>query len=210
MEYQPHYDQMSKLIAKEPLPSTSIRDKPCLGVLVVIVGAFLGIGIYEIVEYSKIGPVFNQQYSYGGSGPESSPQLSVGQHFGIILAGVSIGLILSFMYLMVVRYMPKCMVYTLIIITLALGVIMLVLSILTKIIALIVIFATILGVYVLLLFCYRREIEIGIQLVVASTYFLTANKRILLLPIYKTILCLLFAVFFIFSFNSALQLQTHN
>lgn len=153
-EYHPHYDQMSKLIAKEPLTQTTCHDKACLGVLAMIVGALLGIGIYEIVEYSKIGVFYSPEPSYGGG--SSSPTLSVGQHIGIIFAGIAIGLIISYIYVILIRCLPRCMVYTIIIVSLALGVILLVLCIVSKIVALIVISSTMMGIYVIALLCYRK------------------------------------------------------
>jgi hypothetical protein len=155
-------------------------------VFLVLFGGFLGVGAYYIGQKNDIN-LDNDLY--------------VTQYGGEIAGCLGISIVLSFLYIVLIKLIPKIMVYALIGLSMGLLLIAAAVGILSGAVAIGIPFLILFLVYALVLYCMRRKIALGITLIKVATQFLTEKWGIFITPIIKIALNILFTFFWIYTFN---------
>ena len=173
----------------EPVSERKTNDVGCLVWFFILFGLFIGVGAYYISQKGSI---------------DTSGDLHISKYSGEIIGCLSIALILSFIYIILVKLMPKIMVYTLIILSLVLlfgiGIIFVAIGLIEAAIPIFITFA----IYAVVLYCLRKKIDLGIILIRIASQFLTDKFGLFIAPILKVITNVLFTFFWIFSLSCIL------
>jgi hypothetical protein len=155
----------------------------------ILLGFFIGVGAYYISQKGQI---------------DTSADLHISKYSGEIIGCLTISLILSFIYIILVKLMPKVMVYTLIILSLTIlfgiGIVFVAVGLIEAAIPIFITFA----IYAIVLYCLRKKIDLGIILIRVASQFLTEKFGIFIAPILKVITNILFTFFWVFSLSCIL------
>lgn len=56
-KYQPHYDTTSQNIIHEPVQNRRCTDFGFVILFIIILGAFFGIGVFEVTEFNRLNQI---------------------------------------------------------------------------------------------------------------------------------------------------------
>lgn len=196
-KYQPHYQTVSQNIINGPNPNRRCTDVACVFVFLLVLAAFFGLGVMEISEFNGLPPKPNPQPNPN----DQTGELYLTRNVPIIAAGVGTAIIVSFIYVFLLKAFPRPMVYFMIFLSMALILGLLVVGLFTSL-ALAISMAVYFVIYSILLCCLRKKIEIGIAMVKIATEFITEKMSVFLTPIVKLVLTLLIGSFFAYSVNA--------
>ncbi len=114
---------------------------------------------------------------------------------------MGIAVVLSFIYIILIKLMPKVMVYLLMVLSLILllgiGITRLIAGQSSFALPFLITFA----IYALVLFCWRKKIGLGIVLIKVASRFLSDKWGVFISPIIKVIFNIFFSVFWIYSLS---------
>jgi len=117
-----------------------------------------------------------------------------------IMFGVSI--IISLIYLVLLKYQTKCMVYFLIVMIFVILVLILIFALVQKITGLIVSMVVTIFLFALLLWCFRDHLQKGIQILMIATKFISEKPSVYFSTIWVFIIAMMFFAFWILSLMS--------
>lgn len=178
-------------------------DFGCILVFLIITGAFFGIGIYEISEYNSLTPLPpNIADSEGG-------KLYITKHLPIIGLGIGSAILTSYLYVLLLKMFPRPMVYFMIVLSMGLIAAMALIGLFTANLGLFIGMGVTFLIYALVLFCLRKQIDIGIAMVKVATTFLSEKKTVFLTPIIKLILTFAVGVFYAYSVSAMAAIIDH-
>ena len=154
--------------------------------------AFIGLGGYFIATQNDYNARLDQLNL------RDDDDINVFDQFKAQILVCSLGsIIVSFIYIFLIKLMPGVMVISLIFLSLGMLAVLAIVGIITGNIALTIIMVITLLVYGIILVCFRNRIKMGIVLVKVATSFFTEKPIVFLTPIIKIFLTILFAVFWI-------------
>ena len=154
--------------------------------------AFIGLGGYFIATQNDYNERLDQLNL------RDDDDINVFDQFKAQILVCSLGsIIVSFIYIFLIKLMPRVMVISLIFLSLGMLAVLAIVGIITGNIALTIIMVITLLVYGIILACFRNRIKMGIVLVKVATSFFTEKPIVFLTPIIKIFLTILFAVFWI-------------
>lgn len=119
------------------------------------------------------------------------------KYWPVVIGMFGLSLVLSVVFLCLVRYCTKCMVYTLIISTILIMLGIIGISIVSQAWGTLISTAIGLLLFLCLLFCYRKDISRGITLLKATMQFVKSRPSVFLIPLALLILALAFLTFWI-------------
>ncbi len=161
----------------------------------ILFAFFIGVGAYYINQGDKISESYDSRISY---------------YSRIIMGCLFVSLILCFLFVVLIRFMPNCMVYALIILTLliifAIGIILAMYNLIILAIPIFIIFV----VYSIFIYYLRKKIDLGLIIIRVALQFITEKFGIFIVPILKAITNILFTLFWIFSFISIILVFFNN
>lgn len=174
----------------------SCRDLCCLFTFIVLFLAFIGIGIYYlVVSNSALNPgIANARYF---TQPLTVLKEIFIKYWPVVVGMFGLSIILSLVFMCLLRYCTKCMVYTLIISTILVMLGIIGISIVSQAWGTLIAAGIGLLLFICMLFCYRKEISRGITLLKATMEFVKQRPSVFLIPIGLLILCLMFLAFWI-------------
>lgn len=187
-----------------PVENRRCTDICCLVTFFLLLLLFIGYGAYLIHSFSVVSSELKHYQ------PRLSELVSVGtSRFAILCIGMPIAsLLLLIGLLLMAKSHPKCLVWTIIGVSLS---IMLALAIVGYVIGAIAVgvsFTVAFVLYCLLLCCcLRPQINTAIALVKCTGVFLSENAKIYLIGITIGILAILFVLYWAFSFAGLLVLS---
>lgn len=150
---------------------------------------FFGIGIFYIAT--------TDTSSTNLSADDSST--SIGRNVGAITVCTLSSIIVSLLYIFLIKLFPKQMVYGMIFISLGLMGLLCVIGLATGNIAITIFFGILLLIYGIVLFVCRNKIRTGIALVKVATTFFSEKPIVFLTPVVKIVITVLFAVYWIWT-----------
>ena len=115
---------------------------------------------------------------------------------------MGLSIILGFIYILLVKTFPKIMVYTIIILTLVTLALLALVSLIMGNIIGCIIFGVMLIIYLILLACFYKKINLGILLVKVASQFMTQNCSIYFTPIIKIVFTAIIAIFWSISVSA--------
>jgi hypothetical protein len=163
----------------------------CVVVFFVILGAFIAGGAYYINEKGSI----NVDNFY------------VSQYAGEIATCLLISLVLSFLYVFLIKLMPKAMIYFLIAFSMVLLLGLVIFGFAIGSLGFALPFLIIFIVYAIVLFCLRNKIEMGIILIKIASQFLSEKWGVFISPVIKIVANILFSFFWIYSLGCILAVS---
>ena len=122
------------------------------------------------------------------------------RYAGLVVGMFAFSILLSFIYILLVRMFPKCMVYTVIVLTFVLYIALTVLGFIIQNYYIAAIGILMILVTALMLCCCWSKIKIGIQLLKAAGEFITEKPGVYGASLYSLFFGILFFVFWIFAF----------
>lgn len=163
-KYEPHYQDVSQNIIHEPNPNRRCTDVGCAIAFFAILTAFFALGVLEISEFNSLPINPNPQ----PSPDDQTGDLYIARNAPIIAAGVGIAIIVSFLYVFLLKAFPRPMVYFMIFLSLGLIGVLFIIGLFTNII-LSIVMGVYFIIYSIVLCCLRKKIEIGIAMVKIAT-----------------------------------------
>lgn len=158
----------------------------------VFLGVFIAGGAYYIGQKGDI---------------QIESSLYVSQNAGEIVTCLIISLVLSFLYIFLIKLMPKVMVYALMVLSMAILFGLAIFGFVIGSLGMAITFLVIFVVYALVLMCLRKKIDMGIILVKIASQFLSEKWGVFLSPVVKVVANLLFSFFWIYSLNCILAVS---
>ena len=149
-KYDENFGNVCNSILHEPVQERKCTDVFCIAIFAIFTIGFLGIGIYEISEYQKL-PRLD---AYGNS----DSQLYFVEYAPIIIGSAVASIVISFIYVMLIKTFPRAMVYTMIILSLGLMAILAIIGIIINNYGLAISMGISLLIYLLILACLRKKI----------------------------------------------------
>lgn len=134
----------------------------CLVILAVMTLFFIGVGGYYIATKSDYEPQ-NQS--------TDDTQIFF-EHKGPIITCIFLSILVSFIYIFLLKVMPRGMVLTMIFVSLGLIALLCIIGLATSNYALAITMGIMLIVYGIVLACFRNQIKTGIVLVKVATKFM--------------------------------------
>ena len=116
-------------------------------------------------------------------------------------------MVLAFIYIMLVRIMPRVMVYTLMVLSLALLLGGAILGFATGNLGIAIPCLVIFLVYTLVLVCLRSKIKLGIVLIQVAAQFLKERASVFLTPVLKVLLSFVFTVLWLITLSSIMRMS---
>jgi hypothetical protein len=129
---------------------------------------------------------------------------------GPLLTCTLASILISLLYVFLIRLMPAIMVYSMIFLSLGILAILCIVGLFTSNIGLTIVMGIILIIYGIVLYCFRNKIKLGIILVKVATNFMADKPIIFISPVIKIVLTFLFAIFWIYGLSlmqDKLQIQ---
>lgn len=137
-------------------------DPCCYVFFVLMMIVFIVLGIFVMADQSSaLGRAINNP-----SDTSSSNVFAIvfSKYPGLIAAMLVLSIVISILYLILVRYCLKCVIYTMIVAVFCILFAILVLAIYSNNFGLIVAMSVIIFLFIVFLFCFREELELGMQL----------------------------------------------
>lgn len=116
---------------------------------------------------------------------------------GIIVGMFFFSIALAVIFLLLLKFFPKCMIYTMIGLIFCVFAALIVFGIINQIWWMVITFAITLAITACLLFCFRDRIATGIVLLRVATTFLSEKPTAYLSPLYPLFFGILFFVFWV-------------
>ena len=123
----------------------------------------------------------------------------VEKYAGIIIGMVFLSLLISVLWVVLIRFFPRCMFYTMLILSTVLFLTLIGVAAYKEIYSLMTVFIIILAIYAIFLLCYRAQIKTGIVLLEVVASFLTEKPIVYLIPLYVFLAGLVFQIFWVLS-----------
>jgi len=164
-------------------------------VLVVLSAIFLGVGGYYIATKTD--------YEHESSSTDSSMDLN--RQKGPIVTCSILSIVISLVYIFLIKTMPKGMVLVMIFTSLGLIGLLCIIGIAIQNYGLAISMGIMLAVYSCILFCFRNKIKTGIVLVKVATKFMSDKPAVFLTPIIKVVLTVIFAIFWGYTLGLMIQ-----
>lgn len=190
-EYRERYNTTCQLWKSEPVFDRKLNNPICLGLLIALTAFFLGVGGYYIATKSD----------FQAATVDYDTSFSFDEHKTPLLTCTFLSIIVSLVYILLIKTFPRGMVLALIFISLGLLAILCIIGIATQNYALAFTMGITLLIYSCVLACFRNRIKTGIVLVKVATNFMTAKPIVFLTPIIKVVMTVLFAVFWIYTLS---------
>ena len=149
-------------IKEGPAEQRSMMDPCCYVFFVLMIIVFIVLGIFVMADQSSaLGRAINNP-----TDTSSSNVLAVvfSKYPGLIAAMLVLSIIISILYLILVRYCLKCVIYTMIVAVFCILFAILVLAIYSNNFGLIVAMSVIIFLFIVFLFCFREDLELGMKL----------------------------------------------
>lgn len=173
-----------------------VNNPFCIGVFVIFTLVFFGVGGYYI-SVKDDHPTPRPQ--------DLSDELILSEYAPQILSCVFGSIVVSLVYILLIKLMPAVMVIVMIFLSLGMLALLTIIGIATENYGLAIPLGIIFIVYSIVLFCFRDRIKMGIVLVKVATQFISDKPIIFLTPIVKLILTSLFAFFWIYTMSLMIQ-----
>lgn len=106
---------------------------------------------------------------------------------------------LSVIYIFLAKTFPKCVVYSMIVLTFLVYIALIIVGVVTKIYTLAIVFGIILVINALILWCYWGYISIGIKLLGVAGRFITEKPAVYFISLICCLLNAMFVIFWVFS-----------
>lgn len=116
-------------------------------------------------------------------------------------------MVLSFIYVFLIKLMPKGMVYFLMVFSMALLFGLAILGFIVGSLGVALPFLITFLVYAIVLLCLRKKIDMGIVLIKVASQFLSEKWGIFISPVIKVVLNILFSIFWIYSLSCILAVS---
>ena len=116
---------------------------------------------------------------------------------GIIVGMFFLAIVLSILFMFLIKKFPKCMVYSMIVMIYLVFIALIVLGIINQIWWMVASFAISLLVITCILFCFRSSLSTGIVLLQVASTFLSEKPSVYIAPLYPLIFAIIFFVFWI-------------
>lgn len=187
--YQDEYNSKCTEWRSEPVANRVCNDVGCVVFFFVLLGAFIAGGAYYISLKGDI---------------KMTNDLYVSQYAGEITVCLVIALVLSFVYVFLVKLMPKVMIYTLMVLSMAILLGLAIFGFAMGQLGIAIPFLVIFIVYALVLMCLRKKIDMGIILIKVASQFLSEKWGVFIAPIIKVVFNVLFTFFWIYTLNCIL------
>ena len=169
-EYQNHFNEKVQEVKAGPVEDRSCSDVCCLGTFLLLFVATIGGGIYFLISGSSL---ISQMMTATTSPDTIALAQIMAKYAGYIVGMVALSIALSIILVVLSRLFPKCMVYTMMALTLLVYIGVIVLGIVIGNTALAIVFGIILVINLIILWCYWGYIQIGIKLLECAGRFIT-------------------------------------
>lgn len=180
-----------------PAEERTTNDRCCYLLFVLIVLAFLVLGIFVMADQSSaIGQVVRNPSEVG-----SSNVLAVvfSKYPGLIAAMFLLAIVIATLYLLLVRHCLRCVVYTMVVAVFCIMFAILVMGIYNNNFGLIVAMAVGIAFFAIFLLCMRNEFELGMALMEIASRFIGERPSVYLAGLWVFFLSCLFFVFWVVS-----------
>lgn len=124
---------------------------------------------------------------------------------GPIISCTILSIVISLLYIFLIKLMPKGMIMTMIFASLGLIGLLCIIGVVTQNYVLAISMGITLLIYSCILFCFRKRIKTGIVLVKVATKFMSDKPVVFLTPIIKVVLTAMFAVFWGYTLGLMIQ-----
>jgi len=119
-------------------------------------------------------------------------------------AGVATSVIVSFVYVLLIKAFPRPMVYLMTVLSLGVLAAMAVVGIILDNLALTITMGVTLLIYLCVLYCLRKKIDTGIAMVKIATNFISERMQIFFTPLVKLVLTFIVGSFYIYTLSAML------
>lgn len=195
-EYRERYNSNCQLWRSEPVNDRKLNNPICLAILIALTVCFLAVGGYYIAtrsDYEQPTPDYN------------TSTFSFGQYKAPILVCTFSSVVVSLVYIFLIKLFPRGMVLTLIFVSLGLLAVLCIIGLAIGNYGLAISMAIVLLVYAIVLACFKNRIKTGIVLVKVATNFMSAKPIVFLTPLIKVVLTVVFAVFWVYTFSLIIE-----
>ena len=132
------------------------------------------------------------------------------KHVGPIIGMLVLSNLLSVVFILLAKNFPKCLFYTMMVITFLIYLAIIIIGFVAKAYGLAVIFIIILAINALILCCYWDYIQIGLKLIECAARFLTEKPGIYFISLISIVMNILFTIFWVFAWVGASALGLNN
>ena len=180
-------------IKSGPAEERSMKDPCCFVFFVLMIIVFVVLGIFVMADQSSaLGRAINNP-----SDTSSSNILAVvfSKYPGLITAMFILSIIISVLYLILVRYCLRCVIYTMIVAVFCILFAILVMAIYSNNFGLIVTMSITIFLFIVFIFCFKEELELGMKLMEIANRFIAERPSVYLSGLWVFFLSCLFFVF---------------
>lgn len=132
-----------------------MRDKACYAIFIINILVLIILGLYVIIEQSDRFKTIETSKINDSS---SILTITIKKYYQIIGIMFSISIIVSFIYLVLLRFQTRCMVYLLIILIICLLMAILIFALIQKNTGLIILMVIAIVVFCILIWCFRDHL----------------------------------------------------
>lgn len=162
-----HFQKRQKQYRQGPAQRRSCNDICCLITFILLMGAFIGIGIYYLVISKDIFTQFWYNQIQLSQPLTVIKQLFV-KYWPVIVGAFVLSIVLALIYICLLRACTKCMVYSMIVIAILAFLGLIGISIVEKAWGTVAAAGVGLLIFLCFLFCFRSSISRGIVLLKAT------------------------------------------
>lgn len=123
--------------------------------------------------------------------------------------GIATGIIIAYLYVVLLKTFPRPMVYFMIGISLSVIAGLALLGLFTGNTGLFIGMAVTLLIYLLILFCLRKQLNTGIALVSVATNFLSEKASVFITPLVKIVLTFIVGIFYTYSISCMVSIMNN-
>lgn len=124
----------------------------------------------------------------------------------IIAAGVVSSVVISFIYVLLIKAFPRPMVYAMTVLSLLVLAGMVLVGLIIGNLALSISMGVTLLIYICILYCLRKKFETGIAMVKIATNFMTDRMQVFFTPLIKLLLTFVIGAFYVYTLSAMLQI----
>ena len=162
----------------------------------VVFVATIGGGIFFLIKGSSL---INQMISSATNVNTIALGQIMAKYAPYIVGMIALSIGLSILFVVLSRLFPKCMVYSMIVLTFLVYIAVIVLGVVISNYALAIVFGIVLVINVIILWCYWAYISIGIVLLQCAGRFITDKPAVYFITGICLVLNTIFIIFWVFS-----------
>ena len=173
-----------------------MRDRACTAFFLLIILAFIILGLYVIIDQSgNISSIALET----STNTNSILTTTIKKYYSIIGVMFVLSITISLLYLILLRFQTKCMIYTLIIMIFCILSAILIFALIQKNTGLIILMFIAIGIFAVLLWCFKELLEKGIEILHIATKFISEKPSVYFSTIWVFFISILFFIFWIVS-----------